>query len=145
MISQGGEILPGALFLELVSKSWPLIANFLKIKGGRALSLVRASAMPLCSRARTLSSRLAACVMFPFGPPLVQQWDGGRTVNPFVDRTRRLQGIVLEQKVDIQSCVENPGDACNGAGVEAGSGFPNSYTTGMQFDRWHSNGLPDPN
>ena len=41
--------------------------------------------------------------MFPFGPPLVQQWDGGRTDNPFVDRTRRLQGIALEQKVDIHS------------------------------------------
>ena len=82
--------------------------------------------------------------MFPFGPPLVQQWDGGRTDNPFVDRTRRLQGIALEQKVDIQSCVDNPGDACNGTGAEAGSGFPNSHTTGMQFDRWHSNGLPDP-
>ena len=60
--------------------------------------------MPLCSRARTPRVLLAACVMFPFGPPLVQQWDGGCTVNPFVERSRRLQGIALEQKVDIQSC-----------------------------------------
>ena len=63
------------------------------------------------------SSRLAACVMFPFGPPLVQQWDSGRTVNLFVELSRRLQGIVLEHKVDIQSCVDSPGDARNVAPV----------------------------